>query len=250
MWAYDDNWLASFRDIQALGGVHRQEQPRKFDEMALSTEPAQTIILSMTSGTTSLPKFAEVTHHQLVYGHGLNDKYVDSRQADNWLSFSPMAWLAEQAFGYATHLLNGVQVNFPEGPKTVPTDMREIAPAGLLFPSRVWEKPGAGSAIPHQRQQSPQSLDVSALHAHRLSRYRPGRRAAYDTAAIAISSLAGRVCHLRAFARQAGIDAGAQCADSRRDAQLGHHPLLPRHWHRIAAILWLDRDLWHGTPAG
>ena len=32
-----------------------------------------------------------------------------------------------------------MQVNFPEGPETVPTDMREIAPAGLLFPSRVWE---------------------------------------------------------------------------------------------------------------
>ena len=139
MWAYDDDWLASFRDIQAIGGVHRQEQPSKFDELARSTEPAQTIILSMTSGTTSLPKFAEITHHQLVYGHAMNEKYVDSRQSDNWLSFSPMAWLAEQAFGYSTHLLNGVQVNFPEGPETVPTDMREIAPAGLLFPSRVWE---------------------------------------------------------------------------------------------------------------
>ena len=58
----------------------------------------------MTSGTTSLPKFAEVTHHQLVYGHAMNADYVDSRQSDNWLSFSPMAWLAEQAFGFATHL--------------------------------------------------------------------------------------------------------------------------------------------------
>ena len=65
--------------------------------------------------------------------------YVDSRQSDNWLSFSPMAWLAEQAFGFTSHLIAGVQVNFPEGPETVPTDMREIAPAGLLFPSRVWE---------------------------------------------------------------------------------------------------------------
>ena len=50
-----------------------------------------------------------------------------------------MAWLAEQAFGFTSHLIAGVQVNFPEGPETVPTDMREIAPAGLLFPSRVWE---------------------------------------------------------------------------------------------------------------
>lgn len=139
MWSYIDEWLLSFRDAQASGRELRQEQPKKFDEMALSTEPGATIILSMTSGTTSLPKFAEVTHHQLVYGHALNDNYVDSRREDNWLSFSPMAWLAEQGFGFTTHLLNGVQVNFPEGPETVPTDMREIAPAGLLFPSRVWE---------------------------------------------------------------------------------------------------------------
>ncbi|MDE2636266.1 MAG: AMP-binding protein [Chloroflexota bacterium] len=139
MWSYDDDWLLSFRGAQEAGSELRQKQPKKFDEMALSTEPGATIILSMTSGTTSLPKFAEVTHHQLVYGHALNDNYVDSRREDNWLSFSPMAWLAEQGFGFTTHLLNGVQVNFPEGPETVPTDMREIAPAGLLFPSRVWE---------------------------------------------------------------------------------------------------------------
>ena len=139
MWSYRDEWLASFRDTQAAGRARREAQPTYFDEMAHSTEPGATIILSMTSGTTSLPKFAEVTHHQLVYGHAMNGEYVDSRREDNWLSFSPMAWLAEQAFGFATHLLNGVQVNFPESPETVPTDMREIAPAGLLFPSRVWE---------------------------------------------------------------------------------------------------------------
>lgn len=139
MWGYNDSWLLSLRQLQAIGAAHRQEAPDKFDRMARATQPMDTIILSMTSGTTSLPKFAEITHFQLVYGHAMNDRYVAARQSDNWLSFSPMAWLAEQAFGFATHLLNGVQVNFPEGPETVPTDMREIAPAGLLFPSRVWE---------------------------------------------------------------------------------------------------------------
>ncbi len=139
MWGYNDSWLLSLRQLQAIGAAHRPEAPDKFDRMARATQPLDTIILSMTSGTTSLPKFAEITHFQLVYGHAMNDRYVAARQSDNWLSFSPMAWLAEQAFGFATHLLNGVQVNFPEGPETVPTDMREIAPAGLLFPSRVWE---------------------------------------------------------------------------------------------------------------
>ena len=140
MWAYDDEWLASYAAIEAVGAEQRrQELLSRFDDMARGTQPMDTIILSMTSGTTSLPKFAEVTHHQLVFGHALNDEYVDSRQEDNWLSFSPMAWLAEQAFGFTSHLITGVQVNFPEGPETVPIDMREIAPAGLLFPSRVWE---------------------------------------------------------------------------------------------------------------
>ncbi len=139
MWAYDDDWLLSFGALQAIGAEHRQDHPSKFADLARSTKPMDTIILSMTSGTTSLPKFAEVTHFQLVYGQAMNQRYVDTRQADNWLSFSPMAWLAEQAFGFTSHLLNGVQVNFPEGPETVPLDMREIAPAGLLFPSRVWE---------------------------------------------------------------------------------------------------------------
>ena len=139
MWAYEDEWLASYPAIETIGAEYRQREPDRFDDLARSTRPMDTIILSMTSGTTSLPKFAEVTHHQLVYGQALNHDYVDSRQSDNWLSFSPMAWLAEQAFGFTSHLIMGVQVNFPEGPETVPTDLREIAPAGLLFPSRVWE---------------------------------------------------------------------------------------------------------------
>ncbi|MYA92750.1 MAG: long-chain fatty acid--CoA ligase [Chloroflexi bacterium] len=139
LWGYDDDWLLSFDAVEKLGAQQRARQPSHFEDMARSTQPMDTVIFSMTSGTTSLPKFAEITHFQLVQGQAMNAAYLDSRQSDNWLSFSPMAWLAEQAFGFTAHLINGVQVNFPEGPETVPTDMREIAPAGLLFPSRVWE---------------------------------------------------------------------------------------------------------------
>ncbi len=139
LWGYDDDWLLSFGAVQAIGAEQRKRQPTQFEDLARSTQAMDSIILSMTSGTTSLPKFAEITHFQLVTGQAMNAAYVDTRQSDNWLSFSPMAWLAEQAFGFSAHLINGVQVNFPEGPETVPTDMREIAPAGLLFPSRVWE---------------------------------------------------------------------------------------------------------------
>lgn len=139
MWAYDDPWLANFSEIEALGREYRQQHRSLFNDMIAETKSMDTIILSMTSGTTSLPKFAEITSHQLIYGNLLNMEFVPVSDQDNWLSFSPMAWLTEQAFGFAPHLLHGMQVNFPEGPDTVDVDLREIAPVGLLFPSRVWE---------------------------------------------------------------------------------------------------------------
>lgn len=139
MWSYSDDWLATFEAIEEIGHAYKAEHPQHFEKLAGQTQPQDTIILSMTSGTTSLPKFAMVTHWQLIYGNYMNYNYVTVDEKDNWLSFSPMAWLTEQAFGFAPHLARGMQINFPEGPATVQTDMREIAPVGLLFPSRVWE---------------------------------------------------------------------------------------------------------------
>ena len=69
----------------------------------------------------------------------LNRRFSPLYPEDNWLSFSPMAWASEQAFGFTPFLIEGFKVNFPESGETVQTDIREIAPVGLLFPSRVWE---------------------------------------------------------------------------------------------------------------
>ncbi len=139
LWNYRDEWLASFDDIEALGREYRKQHPDLFEKMVAETERSDVVILSMTSGTTSLPKLAMETNWRMVIGDFLAEPAVRGYQTDNWLSFSPMAWLTEQAFGFTAFLLHGHVVNFPEGPETVPTDLREIAPAGLLFPSRVWE---------------------------------------------------------------------------------------------------------------
>ncbi|MEL6527812.1 MAG: AMP-binding protein, partial [Chloroflexota bacterium] len=139
MWSYDDEWLMSFEELEALGKSHRQANPNLFEQSIAQTEPESTIILSMTSGTTSLPKFAMITHYDIMWRHALNRRFAPLYPEDNWLSFSPMAWLTEQAFGFTPFLLEGFKVNFPESAGTVQTDMREISPVGLLFPSRVWE---------------------------------------------------------------------------------------------------------------
>ncbi len=140
LWNYDDPWLMSFEDIEALGREYAKSHPGLFEKMVAETDRYDVILLSMTSGTTSLPKLAMVTNWRLVFGYeaGLVD-FIPISASDNWLSFSPMAWLTEQAFGFTPFLMYGFIVNFPEGTDTVQTDIREVAPAGLLFPSRAWE---------------------------------------------------------------------------------------------------------------
>lgn len=139
LWDYDDPWLISFREVEELGKQHKKDQPHLFEQAIAQTDNQDVLILSMTSGTTGMPKFAMSTNQQYIQGYQLFGDYIKVDHHDNWLSFTPMAWQVEQAFGFVPHLLRGHIVNFPEGPETVPTDLREIAPAGLLFSSRLWE---------------------------------------------------------------------------------------------------------------
>lgn len=140
LWNYGDPALASFEQIEALGREYAEEHPTLFEEMIAQTRPEDIILLSMTSGTTSLPKLAMISNWRMVYGDVVAFReFLPTYPSDHWLSFSPMAWLTEQAFGFTPFLVHGFIVHFPEGPETVPTDMREVAPAGLVFPSRVWE---------------------------------------------------------------------------------------------------------------
>ncbi|MEO8612394.1 MAG: AMP-binding protein, partial [Chloroflexota bacterium] len=140
LWNYSDPWMASFEDIEQLGEAYGKTHPDLYEKMVSETKREDIILLSMTSGTTSLPKLAMINNWRLVYGNELDiHDFAPVYATDNWLSFSPMAWLTEQAFGFTPFLINGIIVNFPEGPDTVQTDIREVAPAALLFPSRIWE---------------------------------------------------------------------------------------------------------------
>jgi long-chain acyl-CoA synthetase len=139
LWSYDNAALMSLPDVQVLGRSYRETHPDLFETLIAETAPQDTIILSMTSGTTSMPKFARITNQQLIIGNRMNFEMVSTHVGENWLSFSPMAWMTEQAFGFAPHIIHGMTANFPESAETVAHDLREIAPVGLLFPSRVWE---------------------------------------------------------------------------------------------------------------
>jgi long-chain acyl-CoA synthetase len=139
MWGYDDPWLISMEEVEAMGRKIAEAQPQAFEKLIAQGKQEEIAILSYTSGTTSLPKGAMITHRNLLYGNKHAIALSPTYEYDNYVSFSPLAWITEQSLGLAGHLVNGVMVNFPESPETVPQDIREIAPSALLFPSRIWE---------------------------------------------------------------------------------------------------------------
>ena len=139
LWGYDDPWLMSFKSVQALGQAYTQTDSNAFEELVNQGHSDDIAILSYTSGTTSLPKGAMIQHRNLIYGALHAAQVVHVNENDDYVSFSPLAWITEQAFGLTRHVIDGIVINFPETAETVQQDIREVAPVILLFPSRLWE---------------------------------------------------------------------------------------------------------------
>lgn len=139
LWNYNDSWLMAFDEVEALGLEYGKTHPDLFEQQIAEGSGEDHAIFSYTSGTSGLPKGAMIQQRNLMYNVVQNQFAVDTFIHDNYVSFSPLAWITEQALGYNSHAYYGFTVNFPEGPETVQTDLREIAPSTLLFPSRIWE---------------------------------------------------------------------------------------------------------------
>ncbi|MDE2982369.1 MAG: AMP-binding protein [Gemmatimonadota bacterium] len=139
MYAYEAPGLMSFEDVEALGDRFRDRFPGEFDRRLAEIGSGDIALLCTTSGTTSIPKLAMLSHANLLaMASQLQD--VDRMEADDeFVSFLPMAWIGEQMVGVASAMLVGFTVNFPEETATVRQDMREIGPAFLMSPPRIWE---------------------------------------------------------------------------------------------------------------
>ena len=139
MYGYEAPGLMAFEEVEALGDDRRDRFPAEFDQRLAQVRPEDTALLCTTSGTTSIPKLAMLSHANLLaMAAQLRD--VDPMDpGDEFVSFLPMAWIGEQMVGVASAMLAGFTVNFPEETATVRQDMREIGPAFLMSPPRIWE---------------------------------------------------------------------------------------------------------------
>lgn len=139
LWNYAEPWLLAFEEVQAMGRARLAQEPDRFEQEVMAGRGDDTAVLCYTSGTTGLPKGAMLSHTNLIRA-ALTYQQVDPRyDTDNHVSLLPMGWIGEHALGIAPHVTTGVILNFPEAPETVRANVREIAPEGILYNSRLWD---------------------------------------------------------------------------------------------------------------
>ncbi len=139
LWDYEDDWLISFAEVQALGQELAQKEPTRFETETALGQADDLGMICYTSGTTGTPKGVMLSHNNML-AVGRMAFTVDPRyDTDNHVSFMPMGWIAEPIFGIVAHVMTGMIMDFPEEPETVRENVREIAPEILLYGARLWD---------------------------------------------------------------------------------------------------------------
>jgi long-chain acyl-CoA synthetase len=135
---YDNPILLSYEDLKKMGNEYEAGQPRLFEKMVAlgkGSDPAQ---MSYTSGTTSLPKGAVITHSAIIASAKRMQEVAPLNQGEDVITTLASASVFHQWFsGYS--YIGGVIINFPEEPETLMQDYREISPRFMLITPRQWE---------------------------------------------------------------------------------------------------------------
>ncbi|MYM29193.1 AMP-binding protein [Duganella sp. CY15W] len=136
---YKQQGLLSFAKLQELGRSWDQSHPGFFDAAVAAGQGSDNAIILYTSGTTGKPKGVCQTHAALTAAGTGGVGFEKLTDAEDILSYLPMAWVGDCLFSFAQAMTAGFTVNCPESGETVMTDMREIGPTYYFAPPRVFE---------------------------------------------------------------------------------------------------------------
>ncbi len=137
--AYDDDLLLEFTAVEEAGARRAAERPDWFDERVAAASADDVAVICTTSGTTSQPKLAMLSHRNLL-SMGQRLLELDPLDTDaRFVSFLPLAWIGEQMLTVAAGLQVGFPISFPEAASTQKADLREIGPDVMFSPPRIWE---------------------------------------------------------------------------------------------------------------
>ncbi|MBW2698261.1 MAG: long-chain fatty acid--CoA ligase [Deltaproteobacteria bacterium] len=126
--------------------------PSAYIESSASVKPDDIACLIYTSGTTGPPKGAMLTHQNVVW---TGDSLAQLLNVDrpSFLSFLPLAHIAERMVSHYGQIRFGGETWFGGGAATLREDLAEVRPTILFAVPRIWEK--VESALRHRFEQMP-----------------------------------------------------------------------------------------------
>lgn len=132
----EDARLISAEALITLGAVRPAGD---YDAMVQAGDGAAIAILCTTSGTTALPKLAQLSGAALIRHCQAYLKADPKGPRDEYVSVLPLPWIMEQIYALGWSMIARMVVNFVEEPETMMADFREIGPSFVLFAPRTWE---------------------------------------------------------------------------------------------------------------
>ncbi|MBY6135423.1 AMP-binding protein [Nocardioides marinus] len=136
---YDHTRLHQFSHVQDQGRAARDELIGELTARQAKLDYDSTCVMLYTSGTTGKPKGVVLSNRNVIQSAKNSAEFDNLTQAENILSYLPMAWVGDFIFSIGQAYWCGFCVNCPESADTMMTDLREIGPTYFFAPPRVFE---------------------------------------------------------------------------------------------------------------
>ncbi|RLC96992.1 MAG: hypothetical protein DRI40_01580 [Chloroflexi bacterium] len=136
---YNDGMLVSLSEMIRLGEEADASHPGRFDERlrSVNSDDVAIVLYAAVAGEQADP--LPLSHRFLLSCVQAAQSLHTVFPGEEYVSMAFPGWFFEQIFGFGNWLLAGQTVNFAERVETATTDMREVSPHVLVYPSQVWE---------------------------------------------------------------------------------------------------------------
>ena len=134
----------SWAEFAALGAERHAAEPAAVAARVAAIKPDDPLTLLYTSGTTGNPKGVLLTHRNVLYEMAVGKATGTVPDGVRWVSYLPLAHIAERMFSIYLPLVSGGHVHFCHDTSQLVAVVGAVKPTSFFGVPRVWEKIRAG----------------------------------------------------------------------------------------------------------